>query len=283
MAPSQPYSGRYSVGAPIWASPSISPGNILYVAASGSNSRPGTLLAIGESIYQVDLNPAIPIAGENLSVSVRLTGNSTPVSVDFYYRSAKDSEFTLLPLTDGVVIPGTEITEDGFVYYVQGPAGTFPGVEPASQPATRPVFSQRITSQTELFPLRYKMISVPFELNDASIEAVLDEYGAYDPLTWRLLRWDGDAYREYPDLGADFTPGTALFLVTSTGAPFDVINATSVNLNGPYSIELAPGWNQVGSPFGFPVEWNRVIRNPEIVNAIAFYDGVEMVSGPPPS
>ena len=117
-------------------------------------------------------------------------------------------------------------------------------------------------------------------MNDSSVESVLEEYGAYDPLNWRLLRWDGDAYREYPDLGAEFTPGSALFLVTSTGAPFDVINATSVNLNSPYSIELAPGWNQVGTPFGFPVEWSRVIRNTEIVNAIAFYDGVEMIQDP---
>ena len=270
----------YSLGAPIWASPSISPGNIMYVAASGSNARPGTLLAIGESLYEVALNPAIPIAGENLSISVRLTGNSAPVPVDLYYRSARDADFTVIPLTDGVVIPGSAITEDGFAYYVEGAAGTFPAVSPASQPATRPVFSQRITTDAELFPRRYKMVSVPFDLNDPSILSVLDEYGAYDPLNWRLLRWDGDAYREFPDLGAAFTPGTALFLVTTTGAPFDVINATSVDTSNPYTIELAPGWNQIGTPFGFPVAWNRVIRNTEVVNAIAFYDGVEMIQDP---
>lgn len=271
----------YALGAPAWASPSIGPGNnTAYIAVSGSQTVPGRLFALGPSQYEVDLNPGLPIAGQALNVAIRLAGTQTGANVTFFYRSAGESTFNSTPITGSGMIPGTDITGEGFEYYIEGPQGTFPSQSPESQPATRPVFVQQITSGLQLFPRLYKMVSVPFELGDPSIVSVLNDFGPYDPAVWRLLRWNGIDYDEYPNIDDTFTPGTAFFLITSSDTTFSIQNATSVNTAEPYSIDLSPGWNQIGNPFGFPVLLSNVIRNTSLVSSFAYFDGVEMLQNP---
>ena len=270
----------YALGAPAWASPTIGPGNTLYIAASGSQTAAGRLFAIGPSQYEVDLNPGLPIAGQDLNVSIRLAGTQTGANVTFFYRSAGETSFNSIPVTGSAIIPGQDITGEGFEYYIEGPQGTFPAQSPESQPATRPVFVQQIRSGLEIFPRRYKMVSIPFELEDPSILSVLNDFGPYDPARWRLLRWNGVDYVEFPSVEDTFTPGTAFFLITASDTSFTIQNATSVSTSEPYSIELAPGWNQIGNPFGFPVLLSNVIRNTSLVNAFAFYNGAEMLQSP---
>ena len=271
----------YALGASAWASPSIGPGNnTVYIAASGSQTTPGRLFALGPSQYEVDLNPGLPIAGQALDVSIRLAGTQTGANVTFFYRSAGEPVFKSTTITGSGIIPGTDITGEGFEYYIEGPQGTFPSQSPASQPATRPVFVQQITSGLEIFPRLYKMVSIPFEMEDPSILSVLNDFGPYDPAVWRLLRWNGVDYNEYPDLDDTFTPGTAFFLITSSDTTFAIQNATSVNTSEPYSIELTPGWNQIGNPFGFPVLLSNVIRNTSLVSSFAYFNGVEMLQNP---
>lgn len=270
----------YALGAPAWASPAIGNGNALYVAASGSQTTPGRLIAIGPSEYEVDLVPGTPIAGEDLSVTIRLAGTQTGANVTFFYRSAGETTYNSLPITASGTINGSDITGEGFEYYIEGPQGSFPSRSPQSRPATRPVFVQRIASGLDIIPRRYKMVSIPFDLSDTSISSVLDEFGPYSPASWRLLRWNGIDYVEYPNFEESFTPGTAFFLITSSDSTFSIENATSVNTSEPFSIELPPGWSQVGNPFGFPVAWNNVIRNTALVNSIAFYNGIEMIQDP---
>lgn len=272
----------FEAGDPVWASPSIGPGNIVYIAASGTETLPGTVFAIGQALYDVSLEVALrrPVAGQDLPLSVRSTAGQAPISGTLYHRSASETQFTPIPFNGGMVtIPAIEVTEDGIAYYVEGPDGTFPDRAPSTRPISLSVFTSRATSQVELIPRRYKMVSAPFTLRDPEIAAVLDEYGPYGGVNWRLLRWTGTAYQEFPNIDVDFEPGAAFFLITDSGDPFDVLNATSVNTSTPFSIALQPGWNQVANPFGFPVSADPVL-NVDDVAAIAYYDGIEMIQDP---
>ena len=270
----------YETNSPVWASASVGPNNTLYIASSGTTVSPGSVQAIGEAIYEVGFVPTLPVAGEELTLSILLTNSQAPASGTLYYRSAGETSFTPAPFNGTIPIPNVDVTEDGFVYYIEGPEGTFPARLPQNRPATQSVFVSSAPSEASFAPRQYSMISVPFNLRDDDITAVLDEYGPYDPQIWRLLRWNGTDYQEFPNLDDTFSPGTAFFLVTRLGDRFSIEAGTSVNVSEPYAITLSPGWNQVGTPFGFPVAWADVPVDPNIVNGIAFFDGSEMVQDP---
>ncbi len=270
----------FPTGNPIWASPAIGPNNSVFVAATGSESEAGRLFSIHQATYSLTFASQL-IAGQEAPFNVGITGTLVPASGTLFYRPAGAADYEALPFSASATIPGTAITGTGLEYYIVGAEGTYPDESPAERPASRRVFINSDTAPDVFFPRIHRMISVPYELTDKSIQDVLvDDYQTYGPQSWRLHRWNGSGFEEFPDITNEFTPGTAFFLVTTSGAPFNVGSGFSVDTSLPYAIDLEPGWNQIGNPFGFPVEWSRVIRNPEIVNAIAFFDGSEMIQDP---
>ncbi|HUF08166.1 MAG TPA: FlgD immunoglobulin-like domain containing protein, partial [Rhodothermales bacterium] len=137
---------------------------------------------------------------------------------------------------------------------------------------------ESVQAPDDFFPRRYRAVSVPLSLDEAEIEAVLeDDFGAPAPTSWRLFNWNGEEYEEYPTFGAGFTPGAAYLLVTQGGARFDVENARSTRTDRPMAISLHPGWNLVGNPFAFPVAWSNVEGDIASVAARAYFDGTEMI------
>jgi hypothetical protein len=113
------------------------------------------------------------------------------------------------------------------------------------------------------------MISVPVVPGNSALDAVLSEYGEYNPERWRLLRWDpqagsNGAYRElqahrgFAALDASFAPGMAFWLATVEGNGFSVEEGESVDGAQPFRLSLEPGWNQIATPFAFPVAWNQI-------------------------
>lgn len=270
----------FPTGGPIWASPTIGPDNRVYIAASGSDTEPGRLFAIGQSSFSAVFSTP-PVAGQDAILSVQLIGTTLPASGTLFYRIAGEQIYQSIPFNGTATIPGTSVTGKGLEYYIEGPQGTFPAISPEENPSVQTVHVPSQVAAIDLVPRVYKMISVPYNLANTSLASVLeDDYETYGPLNWRLFKWTGSGYAEYPSINGIFEPGAAYFLITNDGSGFDVESAQSVDTSRPYPITLRPGWNQVGNPFGFPVAWDRVIRNPTIVNAIAYFDGAEMVQDP---
>ena len=194
---------------------------------------------------------------------------------------AGDQTYQSVLFNGTATIPGPFVTGKGIEYYIEGPQGTFPASSPQERPSVQTVRVPSQIAPLDFLPRVYRMISVPYDLDNTSLSSVLtDDYETYGPLNWRLFKWTGSAYAEYPSINGVFEPGAAYFLVTNDGTAFDVESARSVDTSRPYPITLRPGWNQIGNPFGFPVSWDRVIRNPSIVNAVAYFDGTEMVQNP---
>ena len=270
----------FPTGGPIWASPAIGGQNRVYFASSGSLDQPGRFFAIGESAYRVTFTGE-PTAGQDASVSILLTSNSSPASGTLHYRRAGDVAFTPVPFTGTATIPAADVTGRGLEYYVDGPGGLFPAETPQNNPATQTVFVPQETAPLPFQLRRYRMISVPYNLSQTSIDAVLgDDFEAYNPLRWRLHHWTGSGFVEYPSISEAFTPGTAFFLVTANGSSFDIESGRSVDTADPYPILLKPGWNQIGNPFAFPVPWSRINRDFAAPSALAFFNGVEMIQDP---
>ena len=110
----------------------------------------------------------------------------------------------------------------------------------------------------------YQMFSIPLSINSPQIDSVFDDdYGPYDSKIWRIFRWQPELndYAEYNSITENILPGNAFWLINRDGKTFDVDNALSVSSFNNYSIILQPGYNQVGDPFAFPVDWPSIINS----------------------
>jgi len=138
------------------------------------------------------------------------------------------------------------------------------------------------------------MISVPYELADKSVEAVLfDDFGVYNPFRWRLFDWSQSLpdtqYVEFDTTaiwGANrkFYRGKSYWVITDGLPPFDAGNGMSPP-DSVFRIDLHPGWNMIGNPFPFPVNWSNIHKTGvdkisdlyyrSTIDAIGWHYGVE--------
>ena len=93
-------------------------------------------------------------------------------------------------------LPDTAVTVRGTEYYfaVEDSARnmrTFPATNEQTNPQMITVTSTNLDFASTTPAKAYRMISIPFDLNDKSVESVLgdDFLGSYDQIQWRLLRF----------------------------------------------------------------------------------------------
>lgn len=125
----------------------------------------------------------------------------------------------------------------------------------------------------------YRIISVPLTNNDAAAEAVFDELGAYDRTKWRMYQYSGGNTSEIGGttsltIGRGYwliiraNPGVAL---TAGGGRTAIASYTD-----PYVINLTAGWNLIGNPFPFDIDWSDLIaynNDPSFTPDLKVYKG----------
>ncbi|MGH7455124.1 MAG: hypothetical protein ACRENG_27465, partial [bacterium] len=122
----------------------------------------------------------------------------------------------------------------------------------------------------------YRMISIPTELDQTQIGAVLaDDLGAYDDTRWRFFRFEDGNFLEFPDpKAAAFAPGKAFWLIVQeANKTIDAGSSLSFSTADSFTITLQPGWNDIGLPFDFPVNWSQVRVNRSSVDGPYLYEG----------
>ncbi len=294
-----PAASAPNTGVFAWTVPADLPPSSAYriwvVAADGS------LADASDSPFTIDvlrvtvIAPGDPGDGQTLPITVTTPPAFTPTSRTLYYRRGGERAFQQIglgPAPGGfsASVPPAFVTERGVDYYVSLSDGlttvTFPEVQPAQQPEHLRVRVANRTTTVIPAARAYRMISVPLNLDDKGLAALLeDDFGPYDPARWRLLRWNTgrDRYDEYPAL-PEIRPGMAFWLITEDGAAFDAEAGASVDASAPYGLTLAPGWNQIGNPFAFPVSWgdialqnrSRIANFDGTIGPLVFFDGSEM-------
>ena len=254
-----------------------------YEARLVATSDEGTE-ASAPATFQTPPAPSLQAGDGDQTLTTRLTAGSGLTDTTVYARAGGTSGTggygePLSAETSGrtvtaTVPSGVISARSGVDYYVvfSGESETLrlpAGSEQAARrrPLNLPVGFESLSAPEaqaqELFQEEtYRMVSIPAETD---VQAALTEtYGAYDRADWRLLRWDSSGgsgqYREYPSLEASaFAPGKAFWLISALGTRLGLQSGQSVDASAPVAVELEPGWNQLGNPFGFAVAWNEVL------------------------
>jgi len=98
-------------------------------------------------------------------------------------------------------------------------------------------------------------------LPDQSTAATLltSQLGPHDERHWKMVRWDGNAYRtlSQSDLFR-LRPGHAFFLfVRQNNVTLSSGSGCALRLDRPYRLSLPPKqWTQFGNPFAFPIRFS---------------------------
>ena len=104
---------------------------------------------------------------------------------------------------------------------------------------------------------QYQIISIPYDLADASILDVLKDLGSVDITKWRLYgRWDGAEYLEFPSPGfLSFKRGEGYWLITKGSQTLTLGSAAASTAQDFFPIQLDSGYNLIGNPFPYEVSW----------------------------
>ncbi|MGI9175937.1 MAG: FlgD immunoglobulin-like domain containing protein [Rhodothermales bacterium] len=139
-----------------------------------------------------------------------------------------------------------------------------------NDPCTVHVASEQTAWQGGTSESAYRLLSIPYQLDDAGARAVLeDDLGTYDREAWRFFELlppgqaggeaatEGQAYREGPG-GIVMVPGKAFFLITREAATLTMGSGNTVRLNMPFEVDLHQGWNYIGNPFNQEVPFTNL-------------------------
>ncbi|MEJ0029236.1 MAG: fibronectin type III domain-containing protein [Bacteroidota bacterium] len=107
----------------------------------------------------------------------------------------------------------------------------------------------------------YRIISVPLNLANPKVTDVFDEFGTtYDKSKYRLFHFAGSNVTELTgtstiELGKGYWFIAAEQTTVNSGAGTTVVTGIDKDV----TIPIASGWNQIGNPYNFDVDWSDVV------------------------
>jgi len=240
------------------------------------------------------LYPSEPRYQEDTSIYIHvpISLEAKEDSVFLYYRSSGEIQYTRIKATKTndstytAVIPGTSLQLTGLEYYVsvvdsKGDKFTQPLADPVNNPFSAQIRYTSVASDQKLRARAFRMVSVPFELDSTDVPSIFeDDLGDYNPYKWKLFWWhrNDSVYVEYDHSANrqifDFSPGRAFWIITDKDETFDVGTGLTVTTDSSYALSIKPGWNMIGVPFNFSVNWDDCSRSSDSISTLWYYDYV---------
>ena len=224
--------------------------------------------------------PLVVNQGEDITLSAQVEDNARVTEVLLFYKNSGAVSYDSMPMTNTggstyeATLTAAQIGTLGVNYFIRASDGRNFAFHPINNAATVPNnLSVRLVGEDNSGLKRgepqpsgelaqaYRMFSIPINADDRSPRAVLeDDLGTYDRKKWRLFQYDNrsSSYEEFPNVD-QFAPGTALWLIVRDANRFiDTGPGATVVTNQPFEITLQQGWNDIGLPFQFPVNWSDI-------------------------
>ncbi|HBZ86376.1 MAG: hypothetical protein A2509_05865 [Candidatus Edwardsbacteria bacterium RIFOXYD12_FULL_50_11] len=186
-------------------------------------------------------------------------------------------------------INGNEIGMEGVQYQVEamdsaGNVSYYPNM------GDYYIHSVYMNGQVPATPFTYdkwQMISIPaYAIGSNIFGQISNLLGPYDNTKWRLFNWSGSGYHEITTATTISELGRAYWLNRRVGPsnitfPGAISSYGDFNQSKPCSLDLYTGWNDLGTPFMFDINWDNVYLEgfslPTYSGSIAgpyYYDGI---------
>jgi len=246
--------------------------------AGTTNGADLTLTTLGNQLPVILHSPPSPQpGGQAIPIQANITDDSGIAGATLNYRKGGETNFTIASMTTSGgslyqgAIPASAATSRGVEYFI---AATDVSNGQTRQPGTG-IFSIPIQVTNEIKPAAqnagsaataYRLVSVPLQLNDPAMTAVLeDDLGRYDNTMWRLFGLvagqplgNKTPYVELSQTGA-FTPGRSFFLIVKeTNKTIDAGPGQSVRTDQEFNITLEAGHNFIATPFNFDIPKSKL-------------------------
>lgn len=243
---------------------------------------------IGPTISGYNASPFPAMLGQVVTIFVTITDNHMVSGAVVEYKSGIENSFhdPMAMSKNGNVfsamLPGSAASNAGLVFRITGVdysenhsvlAGLIPVATTADAVTTQ---SPEGGAYPIGFPAgKWRMLSVPLDLDDDEVPTVLAVLGPSGNSTWRLFDGNQDV-----SATAHFTLGKSFWLKqvhVPGGQPLAL--GAGRTAHAAYPITLFPGWNQIGNPYTFPVDWEQhtdASDNIHIKGPIA-YDGTKYI------
>ncbi len=211
--------------------------------------------------------PTILSNANGYTVSVTLLGGSGARDVKFYSRGITAQNFieSILTSSTGTYeapVPDSELDELGLEFY-------FAATDDLSTaPLTSAGFIYReiVVEETSLQGLasgglkeNYRIISIPYDLEDNLVQSIFGTLGEYDNSKWRLIRYQNGKNVDFPAFNRIVNGHSYWF---NSVDPVEIKLGTGTvpkyNQQNSFNLALAKGWNQIGDPFPFDINWSDV-------------------------
>jgi Fibronectin type III domain len=217
--------------------------------------------------------PEKKLPGQSQKVTLSVIGGSATIPVYFFHKkNTEDTYLREVPnLVNGlheIILSDSWFDEFGMSYYFEtldqlNSRITIGGsVKSAIDNVAIPIPDEFFGSEIK----NYHIISFPYALNKTRIEDVMVPAmkSAYDKTKWRFLQYqNGENIDFLNGLGAsDVAQGQGYWFISKF--PVDLSFGEGISygnsVNRPFTIRLKKGWNQIGNPFPYDLNWQDVKR-----------------------
>lgn len=251
------------------------------LASDGSN-------AFDVTIKKITFSPEYD--AENNSISPEVNGHFFPLVVTLFYKPVTEREYRqedFLIEDKGRLsqlswmIEENWLDEIGVEFYL-----TVADAADQKKVSDRNFVLRKINGWT--LPItqfgstvkEYQIVSTPYVVN-SSIEDLFEPViGAYNPVDWRLVRYQEGKNVDYADglskTGMERGKGYWFLSKKEVNLSFAQGKTPDNALDKPFILHLEPGWNLIGNPYPFTLDWNEVLAqngNPPGVGSLKVYDG----------
>ncbi len=109
----------------------------------------------------------------------------------------------------------------------------------------------------------YVLFTIPYFTGGKSVQEIFRYLPPYDGNRWRIFSMEQGEYKEFTAI-TNIEPGKAYWFITADRTDLFLSGKTADGAE-PFHIRLGSGWNLIGSPFLYPVDWTEVLaHNPDM-------------------
>lgn len=115
----------------------------------------------------------------------------------------------------------------------------------------------------------YRIVSIPYDLSEKSLDEVFKSMGSYDKTQWRAVRYQGGRNVDNKEGFTKVERGQAFWFNSVEKPDISVGAGTTVgkDQSPDFSLALEKGYNQVGDPFTFDISWGDVLAANESISS----------------